>query len=337
MPWADSCGWKSGPGRPLRQHPRWIGPFCFPRAGLDPGRFVATTPESIPPMSSDARLAWTGTYADNRMEQVRVEAASWQNRPVFFEIQLSAGAAGACVDIESDRGRGDPEPAAHAADRWRCHGLEKSAARPDRPPRRRRHGGRRLHPGAGAWALGAGHAASTLEGTVLIAMVSVPVFVAVSFWLVYVALEPYLRRNWPDALVSWTRLCHGHIRDPVVASHILVGDRRGRGVWSDRAPGLHDIQRRVFGGATGGNRVRVPAGADAADVGVRAGLRAGGRTAAAVHSQTAAGGPRCWPCCLPSLPDSNRTEMVLSGCSCRAVCSVPRPWSGCGCFAGLVF
>jgi hypothetical protein len=62
-----------------------------------------------------------------------------------------------------------------------------------------------------------------LEGTVLIAMVSVPVFVAVSFWLVYVALEPYLRRNWPDALVSWTRLCHGHMRDPVVASHILIG------------------------------------------------------------------------------------------------------------------
>ena len=53
-------------------------------------------------------------------------------------------------------------------------------------------------------------------------MVSVPVFVAVSFWLVYVALEPYVRRNWPDALVSWTRLCHGQIRNPVVASHILV-------------------------------------------------------------------------------------------------------------------
>ena len=49
-------------GRPCRDRSRWIGRRLFSAAGLDPGRFVAAAPESIPPMSSDARLAWTGTY-----------------------------------------------------------------------------------------------------------------------------------------------------------------------------------------------------------------------------------------------------------------------------------
>ena len=58
-------------------------------------------------------------------------------------------ATGARVGIESGHRRGDSEPAARAADRWRCHGLEKSATRPDRPPRRRSHGGDGLHLGGG--------------------------------------------------------------------------------------------------------------------------------------------------------------------------------------------
>jgi hypothetical protein len=36
-------------------------------------------------------------------------------------------------------------------------------------------------------------------------------------------MEPEVRRNWPDALISWQRLTHGRWRDPLVASHILVG------------------------------------------------------------------------------------------------------------------
>ena len=70
----------------------------FSAAGLDPGRFLPATPESVPPMSSDARLAWTGTYAENRMEHVRVEAASWQRRPVFFEVQPFPVMTGARVE-----------------------------------------------------------------------------------------------------------------------------------------------------------------------------------------------------------------------------------------------
>jgi serine/threonine-protein kinase len=194
----------------------------FSAAGLDPGRFVATTPETIPPMSSDARLAWVGTYADDRMEQIRVEAASWQNRPVFFEIQLSPVQQARALTLNPITGVAIVSLLLLPLT---VGGV--MARRNLREGRTDRRGaavmaGAAFTLAAGSWALGAGHAASTLEGTVLIAMVSVPVFVAVSFWLVYVALEPYLRRSWPDDMVSWTRLCHGHMRDPVLASHIMV-------------------------------------------------------------------------------------------------------------------
>jgi serine/threonine-protein kinase len=38
-----------------------------------------------------------------------------------------------------------------------------------------------------------------------------------------VALEPPVRRRWPQVLVSWTRLLAGEWRDPLVCSDALVG------------------------------------------------------------------------------------------------------------------
>ena len=32
-------------------------------------------------------------------------------------------------------------------------------------------------------------------------------------WVLYMALEPYARRLWPEALVSWTRLLAGRFRE----------------------------------------------------------------------------------------------------------------------------
>jgi serine/threonine-protein kinase len=43
------------------------------------------------------------------------------------------------------------------------------------------------------------------------------------FWVLYMALEPYVRRRWPATLVSWSRLMAGGFRDPLVGRHVLVG------------------------------------------------------------------------------------------------------------------
>src|SRR6202140_4029748 len=42
-------------------------------------------------------------------------------------------------------------------------------------------------------------------------------------WLLYIALEPYVRRRWPATLVSWSRFLAGGFRDPLVGRDILVG------------------------------------------------------------------------------------------------------------------
>jgi hypothetical protein len=41
---------------------------------------------AVPPIAFDSRMAWAGTYAEGRPEQIRLEAASWAERPVFFSI-----------------------------------------------------------------------------------------------------------------------------------------------------------------------------------------------------------------------------------------------------------
>jgi hypothetical protein len=42
-------------------------------------------------------------------------------------------------------------------------------------------------------------------------------------WLVYISLEPYVRRLWAHALISWTRLLSGRWRDPLVGRDVLAG------------------------------------------------------------------------------------------------------------------
>jgi hypothetical protein len=42
-------------------------------------------------------------------------------------------------------------------------------------------------------------------------------------WILYIAIEPFVRRRWPQILVSWTRLLSGDWRDPLVARHALIG------------------------------------------------------------------------------------------------------------------
>jgi hypothetical protein len=42
-------------------------------------------------------------------------------------------------------------------------------------------------------------------------------------WAFYVALEPYVRRFWPDSLLGWSRIVAGHVRDPRVGRDILAG------------------------------------------------------------------------------------------------------------------
>jgi serine/threonine-protein kinase len=42
-------------------------------------------------------------------------------------------------------------------------------------------------------------------------------------WMLYLALEPWVRRRWPQTIISWSRLLSGQFRDPLVGRDILFG------------------------------------------------------------------------------------------------------------------
>lgn len=43
------------------------------------------------------------------------------------------------------------------------------------------------------------------------------------FWVLYVAIEPFVRRRWPGRIISWTRLIAGDYRNPMIGRDILIG------------------------------------------------------------------------------------------------------------------
>ena len=48
-------------------------------------------------------------------------------------------------------------------------------------------------------------------------------FIGAFFWALYVALEPYVRRRWPESMIAWSRLLVGGVRNPMVGAHVLIG------------------------------------------------------------------------------------------------------------------
>jgi hypothetical protein len=60
---------------------------------------------------------------------------------------------------------------------------------------------------------------------------STGLFISASMGMLYLALEPYVRRHWPQAIVSWSRLMAGRLRDSLVARDVLLVVALGI-VWS---------------------------------------------------------------------------------------------------------
>jgi hypothetical protein len=74
-----------------------------------------------------------------------------------------------------------------------------------------------------AWLFGAHHIPNFAEFPIFIQFLAVGLLLSCFFWVLYIALEPYVRRRWPATLVSWNRLLAGAFRDPLVGRDVLVG------------------------------------------------------------------------------------------------------------------
>lgn len=79
----------------------------------------------------------------------------------------------------------------------------------------------------GAFVFETHHVAETRELYLLITGIQSALFWSCFTGLIYLALEPYLRRRWPDRIISWNRLLAGEFRDPMIGRDILIGTAIG--------------------------------------------------------------------------------------------------------------
>ncbi len=114
-------------------------------------------------------------------------------------------------------------------------------------------------------------------GLFLVAIVS-SVFYAVLVWTLYVALEPYARKHWPQALISWTALLAGRHKDPIVGRDMLFGVALGL-LWTilDRMTDIFSQTRGMapnFGDLTflSGTRATLGAGVTQISIGIQTAL-----------------------------------------------------------------
>ncbi|MFZ0816889.1 MAG: hypothetical protein WAM78_15300, partial [Candidatus Sulfotelmatobacter sp.] len=57
----------------------------------------------------------------------------------------------------------------------------------------------------------------------LVIAVSTALFISGTTWMLYLALEPWVRRRWPQTMITWSRLLSGQFRDPLAGRDILFG------------------------------------------------------------------------------------------------------------------
>jgi serine/threonine-protein kinase len=197
----------------------------FAAAGLDASRFTRTEPLLVPPTHSDTRAAWVGSWGELPGRQVRIEAAAYDGRPVFFRIVgpwtsaarteplvrggfafpalllflvLIPAVAGVLAWKNNRKGLGDRRGAFRlAAFTFVCAFVRSTA--------------------------GQHHVPAMAEAGLLFFATRDALTVAAIIWALYMAFEPYVRKQSPRTLISWTRLLNGRLRDPLVGADLLAG------------------------------------------------------------------------------------------------------------------
>ncbi len=216
--------------RPVRPAPVDWRPL-FQLAGVDQTTLMSAEPTWTWLAASDTRAAWTGVWPDSG-RPLRVEAAALGGRPVAFMLTgpwlrpwrmaeeasgnstayalllliLAVGilvGAGLLARRNIRDGKGDRRGAARLA------GYMASIL-------------------MALWVCKVHLVATPVVVATFLIAVCTSVFYGVLLWTVYLALEPFVRRHWPQVLVSWASVLTGRA-DAVVGRDVLIGVALG--VW----------------------------------------------------------------------------------------------------------
>jgi serine/threonine-protein kinase len=206
---------------------------AFREAGLDIANFRPATPSWVPLHAYDSRAAWDGPDPLRPENSIHVEAAAFRGAPVYFE-----------TIYPWDQPTRQEQTPVSSSQRFFIYGviaifvfaLIGSAI----IARRNLLAGRGDVSGATRLALVyfavrmlvwvfdehhngfIGH-----EFNIFIENLAGATFSAFFLWLLYIALEPFVRKRWPQRIISWSRVLRGEFRDPLVGRDILIGAAAG--------------------------------------------------------------------------------------------------------------
>jgi serine/threonine-protein kinase len=211
--------------------PDWAA--LFESSGLEIARFTAVGSTWVPPVFSDSRAAWEGVFPDRPGIKIRVEAGAYHGRPVSFKILGAWSAASRMVAAHESPFITASSAIGAAMFVTVLIGSMSLAWRNLRLGRGDRRGAFRLaacffSTGIVSWLLGSSHVPPLSgESGIFAINLAIGLLAAAGTWTVYMAMEPMVRRHWPDMIISWSRLLAGRYRDPLVGRDILIGGLAG--------------------------------------------------------------------------------------------------------------
>jgi serine/threonine-protein kinase len=227
--------------------PDW--PALFRDAGLNIDQWRESVPESTPMFWADRRVAWEPVAAVSppRAAPMRVEAASVGPAVTSFQVMYPWSAAGsrpgARLFYDLGFGASDPGSTGHrvatavgiALTGLAMFGGLIFARRNLRLGRGDRRGATRLAVFvaallAASWLLDEHHVAGAHEWYLVVSFAGRALVLGAIVWWTYVAFEPYVRRQWPGQLVSWSRVLAGNVTDPLVGRDLLIGGTAGAAI-----------------------------------------------------------------------------------------------------------
>src|ERR1017187_5994491 len=202
--------------------------LLFAAAGIDSDRFTAAGPERIPRSAFDARFAWTGSYPESPEIPLRLEAAYWRSKLVSLETIAPWSEVSAAGQQEPGSGERIVQVLESLVLLAMLAGGALLARHNTRLGRGDRRGAARValflfFAEMLVWALGANHVPAYWEIYLLYMALAKAAYVAGVTWMLNLALEPYVRREWPRTLISWNRVISGRIGDALAGAHVLIG------------------------------------------------------------------------------------------------------------------
>jgi len=214
-----------GPG----PEPDWSP--LFERAGLDPAAFETVPPRWNTPFDCDLRRAWEGTYPDQPDVPIRVEAGAWRGRPVYFQVNPPWVRAWGMEDITTSGGTTGRKVVSIVALGLFLFAMVTGVMLARRNLRLGRGDRQSAFRVAlivsvclmGVWALGGHHEPTLQEISLLFQALFQASFTGIAVYTLYIAIEPHVRRVWPDLMIAWNRLFQGRFRDSLVGRGILIG------------------------------------------------------------------------------------------------------------------